>query len=145
MTTTEFPWNQFKNGDFPDRFKFDQPGQSVAGTITNIRVTDFGTGNVEDRTPELWISTDAGEVSVLASQARLRVALATERPQIGDRIAIVYTGDGQAKPPKSAPKLFDVKVVRGNGDTAPAAAEAAPAAEPSAQPAAAGPSAQDLI
>lgn len=147
--SAEFPWDQFKGGDFPDRFKFEQPGQSIVGTITNIRVTDFGSGKPEDRTPELWIKPDdSDEVSVLASQARLRVALAEQRPRVGDRIAIVYTGDGQAKPPKSAPKLFDVKVVRAGENGQPAAAPAAegtPAAEQEPVAAASGKTAADLI
>lgn len=145
--SSDFNWDEYKQPD--NRFKFETPGQSVAGTVTQIRVTDFGTGKPEDRTPELWVTTDDGtELSVTASQLALRSKLAEHRPQVGDRIAIVYTGDGVAKPPKSAPKLFDVKVVRGPGTTAAAAPTGQPAVgERQAEPVAAtaGPSASDLI
>lgn len=139
MSTTNFDWNEYEQPtEFPDRFKFDAPGQSIAGTITRIRVTDFG--GTGEKTPELWLTKDDGaEVSITASQAFLRSALAEKKPQTGDRIAIVYTGNGQAKPGKSAPKLFDVQVKRA-GDSA-----AAPATEQPVAAAASGPSAAELI
>jgi hypothetical protein len=83
------------------------------------------------RMPALTIKTDDGtEWSLLASQIGLQRALSSHRPATGDTIAIVYTGDGEPKPGKSAPKLFDVQVKR--GDETPAPAPAPVAAAPSA-------------
>jgi hypothetical protein len=92
-----------------------------------------------DRLPSVTLRDDQGtEWSLLASQRGLQALLATHRPASGDRISIVYTGDGEAKPGKNAPKLFDVAVVRPDGGPAPAAAAPTP-------PAPAAPSAADLI
>jgi hypothetical protein len=59
--------------------------------------------------------------------------LASNRPATGDRVAIVMTGLGEAKPGKSPAKLFELQLKRGDqpdGTTAvaPAPAPAAPVA-----------------
>ena len=54
----EFQSNTDENGDFPDSFKFEEPGASIAGTITTVKVADFGGG---DRKPELYICDAAGK------------------------------------------------------------------------------------
>jgi hypothetical protein len=145
--STEFPWEQFNSN--ADRIKFEQPGQSVVGTITQIGVTDFGTGKPEDRAPEVYVTTDDGnEVSFAASQWQLKAKLAELRPQVGDRIAVVFTGYGPAKPPKSPPKQFDVQVGRnqGNGQVStPVASTSPPAGEQTPAATTAQPSASDLI
>lgn len=136
-------WDEFNSptdGEFPDSFKFDTVGKSIAGTISNLRVTDFG--GTADKSPELWITKDDGEqLSVVATQTRLKQLLAQERPNVGDRIAIVYTGDGErTKPGFNPPKQFDV-VVKRAADSTPAAATA----EPQPVGATAGPAAADLV
>lgn len=109
MTDNSDPWNDFNapmSGDFPDAFKFDTVGVSIAGTITNVRKAEFDGKGV----PELWIQTDNGERSVLCGQANLMTQLLEHRPLVGDRIAIVYTGQRKAK--LGMAKLFDVVVKR---------------------------------
>lgn len=127
MTDEVFDWGEFAGeSNFPDSFKFTEPGMSIVGLITKIRKANFDDGPI----PELWIRLDDGtERSVLASQRNLQMKLAEIRPASGDRIAIVFTGLGEAKPGKSAPKLFDVQLAQGNApvSTAPAPAPAAPA------------------
>ena len=122
-------WGEFQgsSGDW-QKFRFETAGDSIVGEITELRIATMADGT---RMPALTIKTDDGtEWSLLASQIGLQRALSTHRPATGDTIAIVYTGDGDPKPGKSAPKLFDVQVKR--GDEAPAPAPAPAAAAPSA-------------
>jgi hypothetical protein len=138
MSDTTIDWGEFagSGGQYPERFKFNSPGDAIAGTIVDIRIATMPDG---DRLPSLSLRDDQGtEWSLLASQRGLQALLASHRPASGDRISIVYTGDGEAKPGKNAPKLFDVAVVRPDGGPAPAAAAPTP-------PAPAAPSAADLI
>jgi hypothetical protein len=79
--------------------------------------------------PALTIKTpDGTDWSLLASQIGLQRALAQHRPATGDQIAIVYTGDAEAKPGKSPAKLFDVVIKRGDQPVAAAPVAPAPAA-----------------
>ena len=124
-------WNEFAapatGGDYPDRFTFTTPGDSVSGELVRAEVATMPDGT---RLPALTLRDDSGkEWSVLASQTMLKALLAQHRPNLGDRLGIIYTGDGEPKPGRTAPKLFDVAVSRAEG-TAPAAPStpAAPAA-----------------
>jgi hypothetical protein len=131
--TNSIDWGEFQgsSGDWQN-FRFATAGDSICGEITELRIATMADGT---RMPALTIKTDDGtEWSLLASQIGLQRALSTHRPATGDTIAIVYTGDGNPKPGKSAPKLFDVQVKRGDETPAPAPA-----------PAAAAPSASSLI
>jgi hypothetical protein len=131
--TNSIDWGEFQgsSGDWQN-FRFATAGDSIGGEITELRIATMADGT---RMPALTIKTDDGtEWSLLASQIGLQRALSTHRPATGDTIAIVYTGDGNPKPGKSAPKLFDVQVKRGDETPAPAPA-----------PAAAAPSASSLI
>ncbi len=104
-------WGEFQgsSGDW-QKFRFETAGDSIVGEITELRIATMADGT---RMPALTIKTDDGtEWSLLASQIGLQRALSTHRPATGDTIAIVYTGDGDPKPGKSAPKLFDVQVKR---------------------------------
>lgn len=137
----DIDWEEFNEGEIPaHRIKFENKGDNAVGTVTNVRVTDFG--GKGERTPELWLQLDDGtEASLVASQVMLRRALAAHRPKIGDRIAIVYKDDATSTRAGMSPaKLFDVKVVPA-GSAAPVAAEtSAPVA-----PVSAGVSADSLI
>ena len=127
MSTIDWGEFQGSSGDW-QKFRFEAPGDSIAGEIVELRIATMADGT---RMPALTIKIEDGsEWSLLASQMGLQRALAQHRPATGDTIAIVYTGDGDAKPGKSAPKLFDVVVKR--GDEAPAPAPAPAAAAPSA-------------
>lgn len=133
--TTSIDWGEFQgsSGDW-QKFRFDVPNASITGTLTEVRIATMPDGT---RMPALTIKTaDGTEWSLLASQVNLQRALAQHRPATGDQIAIVYTGDAEAKPGKSPAKLFDV-VVKRSDDPVPAAAAPTPA------PAA--PSAADLL
>lgn len=133
--TTSIDWGEFQgsSGDW-QKFRFEAAGDSISGTLAEVRIATMPDGT---RMPALTIKTaDGTEWSLLASQVNLQRALAQHRPATGDQIAIVYTGDAEAKPGKSPAKLFDV-VVKRSDDPVPAAAAPTPA------PAA--PSAADLL
>lgn len=114
-------WDEFRQAD--DRFKFENPGDSIAGTITGLRIATMPDNT---RLPQLTIKRDDGtEASVLASQAQLQRKLAALDPQAGQRIAIAFTHVEQLQGGKTM-KHFDVAVKAGDGgQSTPAAAAAA--------------------
>jgi len=117
-------WDEFDKptpaGDFPPSFKFDMMGASIAGTITEIRTFTATDGR---RLPDLWIDTDEGPRSVICGPTDLLTQLLDKRPNVGDRIAIVYAS--QRKAGQFMQKIFDVSLKRADSSeskTEPAAA-----------------------
>ena len=104
-----FDWDEYKStGDW---ITFENVGDKAVGQILAIRVgRDFN----GQPCPELVIRTEEGDKTLTAGQKVLKARLAEEAPQAGDRIAIVYSGVGDAKPGKAPAKLFDVQVQRAN-------------------------------
>lgn len=79
-------WRQY-----PIPISFDTPGEEVAGAL--IEYQDYK-NPAGDHYPKLRIQRRDGTiVIVIASQARLLAALCEEKPAVGDRIRIVYTGE----------------------------------------------------
>lgn len=102
-----FDWNEYKStGDF---VTFDNIGDKAVGEVLAVRRGQDFNGNP---CPELVLSTEEGEKTLTVGQKVLRARLADEAPQVGDRIAIVYSGVGEAKPGRAPAKLFDVSVTR---------------------------------
>ncbi|MGH3503174.1 MAG: hypothetical protein ACRDQA_20105 [Nocardioidaceae bacterium] len=119
-------------GDF---IKFDNVGDTVAGTISAVRVHRFEGGQVA---PQILLTTDDGEEKTLtAGQVRLKTALAEQRPEAGDHITVTLT-DVEPRAGGKSLKHFDVTVNRGGQPNPPPAATPAPAAAtpPPAPPAA---------
>jgi hypothetical protein len=85
----DFNWDDLDDtNDYPERFKFTEPGQIVEGVVTSIRMTDFG--GKSEPLPEIWLKLkDDTKVSIVASQVVLRRQLARERPQVDDHVTIV--------------------------------------------------------
>ena len=109
-------------------FKFDNVGDSIAGTVNAVRAHRFDDGSVA---PQVMLTTDDGEEkTVTAGQVRLKAALAEQRPEAGDHISVTFTENEKRAGGKTL-KHFDVKVTRG-GAPAPAAAPAAAASAPAA-------------
>jgi len=99
----DFPWEEY-SGDW---ITFAEIGDSVVGTLKDIhRGKDFN-GNP---CPELVIDTAEGTKTVTAGQVRLKLALADARPQVSDKIAIVFIGYAPASGGQNPAKLFEVKV-----------------------------------
>ena len=124
--TTSIDWGEFQgsSGDW-QKFRFEAPGDSISGLLQEVRIATMADGT---RMPALTIRTpDGTDWSLLASQIGLQRALAQHRPATGDQIALVYTGDAEARPGKSPAKLFDVVVKRSDLPAPAAAAPVAPA------------------
>lgn len=106
---SNFNWDEFKQtGDW---VRFDNVGDGIIGVIKALRQgTDFN----NNPCPELVIETEDGdEKTVTAGQVLLKAALAEKQPQVGDKIRIVYSGVGDAKPGKAPAKQFTVDVKKG--------------------------------
>lgn len=96
--------------DSGDYVKFNEVGDQVIGVIKEVREgKDFN----RQPCPELVLETDDGEKTLTAGQVRLKAELAEKRPQVGDKIRVVYSGVGDAKPGNAPPKLFTVDVKEG--------------------------------
>lgn len=106
---SDFDWNNYtQTGDF---VSFKEVGDGVIGVIKAIREgKDFNSNPC----PELILETDDGEEKTLtAGQVLLKTALAEKAPQVGDRVRIVYSGVGDARPGKAPAKVFTVDVKPG--------------------------------
>jgi hypothetical protein len=110
-----------------DYIKFDNPGDTVSGTVTAIRAHRFDDGKV---VPQVLLVTDDGEEKTMtAGPVRLKAELAEQRPEAGDHITVTFTEVEKRAGGKTL-KHFDVKVTKA-GAPAPAPA-AAPASAPAA-------------
>jgi hypothetical protein len=99
-----------------DYIKFENPGDTAAGTIVAIRAHKFDDGNV---VPQIILNTADGEKTVTAGQMQLKAMLADKRPNVGDHITITFTEVEKRSGGKTL-KKFDVQV--GATATAPPAA-----------------------
>jgi len=111
--------------------KFTNVGDSVAGHITSIGRKTWDDGSVS---PQLDITDDQGEDKILtAGQVRLKLALAEQRPEIGDHLSVTLT-EVQRRPGGKTLKVFDVTVIRGGKAKAAAGAKATPAPADDSEP-----------
>lgn len=89
-----------------DYVSFESVGDSVAGTIINIRAHRFDDGKV---VPQLLLDVDGEEKTVTAGQVRLKAALAQKRPEPGDLITITLSEIEKRAGGKTL-KHFDVQI-----------------------------------
>ena len=109
--------------------KWEETGQQVVGIITSMDVVRDHFAAIDDKNaamhPRLTIDTDMGDQIVTCSQAQLRSKIIeahqTTGLEVGDKIAIVYTGIENLAGGKTM-KTFDVVVKTPEAPTAPAAA-----------------------
>lgn len=93
-------------GDF---VKLEQPGDTVAGTISAVRAHTFDDGK---KVPQVILTTDDGEEKTLtAGQVRLKSALAEQRPEAGDHITVTLT-ELESRAGGKTLKHFDVSIKR---------------------------------
>lgn len=125
MTASVWDDPEIKAGG--DYIKFDNPGDTVSGTVTAIRAHRFDDGKV---VPQVLLVTDDGEEKTMtAGPVRLKAELAEQRPESGDHIKVTFREVEKRAGGKTL-KHFDVEVTRAGSTPAPAAApaQAAPAA-----------------
>ncbi len=95
------------NGEF---VKFENVGDSIAGTIVKIGKHRFDDGSIA---PQILLKTDDGEEKTLTvGQVRLKVALAEKRPNVGDHLTVTYVQQEKRAGGKTL-KHFDVAVKEG--------------------------------
>lgn len=103
-----FDYDRYTSGDY---VKFENVGDQVVGIIKDIREGRDFNGNP---CPLLVLEVDGGDEKTLtAGQVLLKAALAEKAPQVGDKVRIVYSGVGDAKPGKAPAKVFTVDVKKG--------------------------------
>lgn len=122
-TNVSYNWEEFKNNG--DYVSFGEVGDSVVGIIKQLRTGKDFNGNP---CPELVLDVDGEEKTLTAGQVLLKAALAEKAPQVGDKVRIVYSGIGEARPGKAPAKQFTVDVKTG-GQPVKAARAAAKATE----------------
>lgn len=89
--------------------KFTNVGDAVAGKVENIGRKTWDDGSVS---PQLDILTDDGEAKTLtAGQVRLKLALAEQRPEVGDHLSVELV-DIIKRPGGKTLKEFKVVVKR---------------------------------
>jgi|SRR5690554_2844561 len=105
---SDFDWDNYtQTGDW---ITFKSIGDQVVGIIKAIRQGKDFNGNP---CPELILEVDGDEKTLTAGQVMLKAALAEQRPSVGDKVRIRYSGDGDARPGKAPAKLFTVDVKKG--------------------------------
>lgn len=109
----KFDWDPFKGGS-GDFVKFETIGDEVVGTIVAIRKHTFDKDKGE--VPLLDIEPKAGGDAVTLSidKVDLRFKMADLEPQVGDLIAVKFTGT--EKTPNGTKKVFAVKHKAGEVD-----------------------------
>lgn len=89
--------------------RFENPGDTIAGTIQAVRKHTFDDGSVA---PQILLVDDDGEErTISAGQVRLKAALAEERPAVGDHLTVTLTKVEKRGGGKTL-KHFDVAVRR---------------------------------
>lgn len=121
-------------GEFPDRFLFQSPGQSVEGVLRDVRMTS---GGDYDPCPVMEVQTaqigpDGHPIvwSVFCNPQSLWRQLTALRPPVGSMVRVTFTGmNGRAK-------VFQLDVAPPNGavqapvQQAPVAQQPAPGFPP---------------
>lgn len=102
--------NYTSSGDY---VSWENPGDQVVGTIKEVREgSDFN----RNPCPELVLEVgdDGDEVTLTAGQAMLKRLLAEQRPQVGQKIRVVYTGN-ETTDRGGTMKVFTLEVKEGAG------------------------------
>ena len=84
-------WSKFQQaspGDYPERWRPENPGDEISGVIAAMRVATMPDGT---QYPSITLKTASGERELLASQAMLLRGMAQHQPKIGDTLSIRFT------------------------------------------------------
>ena len=97
-----------------DYVRFETVGDTLVGDVIGLGIHEFPDGK---RAAKLIVRDDEGEERTLtAGQVQLASKLAEARPEVGDRIKIVYTENEKRSGGKTL-KHFDVSVKKGGAKT----------------------------
>lgn len=96
-----------------DYIKFEAVGDSVRGTVLDVRAHRFDDGKV---VPKLLLDVDGEEKTLTAGQTRLFAELAEKRPEAGDVISVRLTEIEKRSGGKTL-KHFAVDIKRGGGQS----------------------------
>jgi len=101
-------WTKFQTSPSP-YVRWISAGQTVEGVLVDVREASFQ-GNDHH---QIDLRTHDGSiVTVSATQARLKIALADQAPEYGDLVRIEYLGEADNVRPSQCPaKLFKVSVL----------------------------------
>ena len=100
-----------------DYIKFETPGQSVTGVISNIGIHRWDDGTTS---PQITLDVDGETKTVTAGQIGLKALLAEVRPEVGEVLTVTFTGVEKRAGGKTL-KKWDVTVAdRTEGAPAPA-------------------------
>jgi hypothetical protein len=121
---------------FPEAWRPTQAGEKLIGELVDV---DFRDSEYGDPYPILVVlDADGREWAWHGFHAAARREVARKRPQIGERIGVVFAGIGEASPGMSAPVRWRLLVDRpkpasvdysqlgDSADTGPAPADEAP-------------------
>jgi hypothetical protein len=97
--------------NFPEAWKPATAGEKLIGELTDVdmRESEYG-----DPYPILTVLSEAGgqEYAWHAFHTMARNAVAKKKPQIGERVGIVYAGVGEAQPGMNPPVRWPLLVDR---------------------------------
>lgn len=104
----DLDWGAFESSQY---MKFEEPGDSISGTITKVYPgTDYN-GNP---CPVLDLNVGEGEErTVSCGQANLKAQVTALKPKVLDTITITFTHTEQAE--KGKRKVFKIEHVPGPG------------------------------
>lgn len=121
-----------------DYVKFENPGDTITGTITALRIHKFD----DKAVPQVIVRTSDGrDRTITGGQARLKALLAEKRPDVGDTITVTMTNVEKRAGGKTL-KHFEVDVNR--AASALAAAAPSPVEDAAAKLAASGLTAEQI-
>ena len=107
--STDSVWDEFPASDY---ITFENPGDTVTGTITSIGVHTWADGK---KSPQIGLATADGDKTLTAGQVQLAAKLRELRPGVGDVITVTFTRSEKRDGGKTL-KHFDVTT----GGAAPA-------------------------
>jgi hypothetical protein len=103
-----FDWSAHKGGS-GDNWTFDSVGTRLVGTVRGIRTHLFP--DKSEPTPILAVESDEGVTKdLICGLVNLRRQVADFDVQVGDRIAVTYTGEEKLPGRPQAMKVFEVVV-----------------------------------
>jgi hypothetical protein len=82
-------WDNAEMQISSDYIKFENPGDTVTGTVTNIGIHRWDDGTVS---PQITLDVDGETKTVTAGQVGLKALLAEKRPEVGETLTVTFTG-----------------------------------------------------